>query len=567
MPERIADRFDVLIGGGGLAGLCLARQLRLHLPQLKIAVIDAHARPLPEAAFKVGESTVEIAAHYLGKILGLEDYLHERQLTKFGLRYFMGEGHLPLDQRDEWGTDQAMPVPSYQLDRGRLEEDLRELLLGTGVQLLEGQKVSDIALAEADEDHVVTVRNATGTEEYRCRWFVDAMGRRKFLQRKLGLEKSSPHRASAVWFRMAGRLDVEDLVAEDRNFWHERVPDKRRFFSTNHFMGKGYWVWLIPLSSGNTSVGIVTEEALHPYRSYASYDKALEWLKKYEPALFRYLQGREPLDFLGLRHFSHLTKKAFSHQRWACVGEAGIFLDPFYSPGSDIIALSNLITESLIRLDLQGTLDATMARNYNQFFLGFVKTFLQTYTGRYVVFGAPQVAAEKILWDTCLYWVWAGQLFFRGLLDKPHLFPRLMQLGIQFSLLHRQMQDFFCQWAEQTQGIQQAPFTAPLNIPIFKKLHLDLVREKTPDQAIADMWTNLAKFEEWAQVLFFRVLTQTDPEATSALGEHPWVDAWSINLDPATWEASGLRNPTSSPRSLDAIRRDLAKATFAERVG
>lgn len=566
MPETIADRFDVVIGGGGLAGLCLARQLRLRLPQLKLAVIDAHARPLPEAAFKVGESTVEIGAHYLGQVLGLEDYILKRQLTKFGLRYFLGDGHLPLEQRAEWGTDQPMPVPSYQLDRGRLEEDLREMLLQDGVHLVEGQKITDITLSESNGDHLVKVSDAGVTGHFRCSWFIDAMGRRKFLQRKLGLEKPSPHRASAVWFRMEGRLDIEDLVGKENATWHQRVPGKRRFYSTNHLMGKGYWVWLIPLSSGNTSIGIVTEEALHPYRSYASYSKALGWLQNHEPALFNFLKNRQPLDFLGLRHFSYLSKKVFSHQRWACVGEAALFLDPFYSPGSDIIALSNLITESLIRQDLQGGLDASMARNYNQFFLGFAKTFLQTYTQRYAVFGVPQVAAEKILWDTCLYWVWAGQLFFRGLLDKPHLFPKLMQLGIQFSLLHRQMQDFFCQWAEQTQGVLGDAFTSPLNIPIFKELHLDLVREKTPDQAIADMWKNLERFEEWAQVLFFRVLAQLDPVSKSKFGEHPWVDAWSINLDPSTWEASGLCRPSSLPRSLDEIRRDLAEVSVAETV-
>ena len=47
--------FDVVICGGGLAGLMLARHLRLELPQLSVAVIDRLVRPLPEAAFQGGQ--------------------------------------------------------------------------------------------------------------------------------------------------------------------------------------------------------------------------------------------------------------------------------------------------------------------------------------------------------------------------------------------------------------------------------------------------------------------------------------------------------------------------------
>jgi flavin-dependent dehydrogenase len=99
---------------------------------------------------------------------------------------------------------------------------------------------------------------------------VDATGRRKLLQTKLGLTRESPHKASAVWFRMEGRLDIDDLVSPAHHEWHARVPGRMRYFSTNHLLGNGYWVWLIPLGSGNTSFGIVTDENIHPIRTYAT---------------------------------------------------------------------------------------------------------------------------------------------------------------------------------------------------------------------------------------------------------------------------------------------------------
>lgn len=70
-PQSGPDSVDVAICGGGFAGLTLARQLKREHPGLRVAVIDRLERPLPEAAFKIGESTVELAAYYLRDILGM----------------------------------------------------------------------------------------------------------------------------------------------------------------------------------------------------------------------------------------------------------------------------------------------------------------------------------------------------------------------------------------------------------------------------------------------------------------------------------------------------------------
>src|SRR5512138_1527005 len=82
------DPYDVAILGGGLAGMTLSLELKKARPSIRIVVVEKREHPVSEAAHKVGESTVEIAAHYLRDILELTEHLETQQLRKFGLRMF-----------------------------------------------------------------------------------------------------------------------------------------------------------------------------------------------------------------------------------------------------------------------------------------------------------------------------------------------------------------------------------------------------------------------------------------------------------------------------------------------
>src|SRR5689334_18909104 len=87
-----ADRYDVAILGGGLAGLSLALQLKQARPATSIFLAERREGLAPEAAFKVGESTVEISAYYFAEVLGLKEHMESDHLHKFGLRWWFPAG-------------------------------------------------------------------------------------------------------------------------------------------------------------------------------------------------------------------------------------------------------------------------------------------------------------------------------------------------------------------------------------------------------------------------------------------------------------------------------------------
>jgi flavin-dependent dehydrogenase len=558
----VEPEYDVVVCGAGLAGLSVARQLKLELPALSVAVIDRLAGPLPEAAHKVGESTVELSACYFGKVLRLEDYLSRRQLPKLGLRFFFGNAHGSFEERPELGVSLYGIIPTYQLDRGRFENDLRQMVAEMGVEVIEGVTVDTVDLADDAGPHEVHCRRDSHQFTLRGRWVIDALGRRRLLASKLGLRLPNGHSASAAWWRIDARLDVGAMAASGGAQWRRRIIEDR-YLSTNHLMGRGYWVWFIPLASGATSVGIVTDETIHPFDTYArSYAQALAWLRTYEPAAWQLVKDHELLDFRHLKNYSYNTRQLFSHGRWSCVGEAGLFLDPLYSPGSDFIAVENTITVEMIRRDTQGELTEAAVDDFNRLVLDFLApNALRYFEGTYAVFGHAHIFTAKHAWDVAMYWATITQLFVQGLIRRPS--EDVFALLRQYEDLNARVQQLFIDWAAAAPA--RAPFAHAdiTRMRFIQMLHLDLAARRSHEQFLEVARKNLDRLEEVAQLLFWQAVTECLPERMPpGRSRPPWVNAWSISLDPEAWETDGLYQPGTAPRSLRPVR-DMYAGVFA----
>lgn len=85
------QQYDVVVLGGGLAGLTLSLQLKNAKPDLSILVLERRETEAATAAHKVGESTVELGTHYLREVLDLKGYLEEHELPKHGLRFSLSQ--------------------------------------------------------------------------------------------------------------------------------------------------------------------------------------------------------------------------------------------------------------------------------------------------------------------------------------------------------------------------------------------------------------------------------------------------------------------------------------------
>ncbi len=503
--------YDLVIIGGGLAGLTLALQLKQADASITILLAEKARKPAPDACHKVGESSVEISSHYFRNVLGLEDEL-DQQLPKYGLRfYFSHQDNQKIEDRIELGANVIPQFRSYQIDRGRFENALLKKCQSVGIEVDYGVLVKHIELGK--QDHQVTISQAGQTSMVKCRWLVDTSGRMALLKSKLKLHKNSYHHVNAAWFRIPQTIDINEWSANET--WKNRVSIPRSL-GTNHLVGKGYWVWLIPLCSGATSVGIVADAKLHFYDSINSYPQAINWLREHEPQCAEIVSQHQPLDFLTLEHFSHSSKQLYSADGWFISGDAGVFLDPLYSSGNDFIAMNNTLIADLIIRQKQGEeIDASLSHHQNLFRKLFL-AFSQIYEDQYPILGNARIMVIKILWDFSLYWGGVALLFIHNkLCDQPFMAnaePFLQHIY----RLNADVQGLLRTWYETAQHEIKADhqFIDYSAIPFLQVVNGKLLQHFDDVQLAAEMSLNLQLFDELSAEIRFEALSDSSQLTT-----------------------------------------------------
>ncbi|MFT7110586.1 MAG: flavin-dependent dehydrogenase [Psychrobacter glaciei] len=578
------EYFDVVICGGGLAGLTLGIQLKRMNTNISICILERQKSPLPDSAHKVGESTVVIGAYYLENILDLKGILNGSQLEKLGLRFFFDTGKgVPLHLKPELGRSKFKHIASeWQLDRGTFETQLRIVAINLGVKLLEGTNIKDIDIKESNNNNTVSFDMDNKVHLLNSRWIVDATGRRRLLQKNLGLEKESvSNNRSAAWFRIKGRIDFSQHVPSEHESWHKRVngmhpkfKDYGRNNSTTHFVGDGYWAWVIPLASGNTSIGVVADNTDHPLQSYNTKIKIFEWLEKNEPELSKIINNHEVIDFSFRRDFSYSCKKIISSDHWAMTGESGVFIDPLYSPGTDSIGYSNSMISSVIIEDLfkEGCSEELLNSLSNEF-IDWSDRTLSNVSNTYSLLGNAESASLKIIWDLTSS-VWFNGIKFRNVIFEGDFINRTSEYRrilsslsselIKVEIMNEKVFSILLNW--KLSGVQKAQIKWLDYFDDLTYLFDDLSRVINGSQDLeGDIRLGIKRLEDLALSIFLIVLKDFDPARSNSTKLK--IETFGININSMNIE--GLKSDFLGgdiflkARNVDYILSPLNKAFYS----
>ncbi len=461
---ELRQHYDVVIIGAGLAGLSLARQLLLTSDKT-LLLLDKRA-DVPPTRQKVGESLVQVGGYYFSKVLDLEEHLLCEHLMKYNLRFYWKTRGRTNHCFEDYSQAYIRPfsnIASYQLDRNKLEAELLRCNCEQANLTYEAP-ITDLHVSLSDrEPHTVTFRRHGDEVSLRADWVVDTSGRGKFLTRRLGLAQPNAirHGASFVW--VEGLVDIEKLTALSR----QEIRLKRAraaighlplWLATNHFMGEGFWFWVIPLQ-GKTSLGLVYDRQLFPRERVATPQQLIAWACQEFPLFARDLPHRKILDHGSFKDFSYGCTQTIHPCRWALSGEASRFTDPLYSPGSDFIAFHNtLITDAILTTDASQL--AGKCQLYEHVMRSIYESLLPTFAVSYDALGDQETFVLKYTWELAVYFAFFVFPFINDLVtDRLFVLSYLSKFS-RLGTINKNLQAFmsaYYQWKKVAREPRREP--------------------------------------------------------------------------------------------------------------
>ena len=545
-----------MILGAGLAGLSLARQLLLNTDK-SIALLEKREQ-VPPTRQKVGEATVQLSGYYFSKVLDLEEHLLKKHLMKYNLRFYWktDSANDSYEQYSQTYIRSLSNIATYQLDRNVIEAELLRLnRQSPSFTLYSGTKNLSVEWGKALPHRVLF---ECGSEEYEvdADWVVDTTGRSSFLTRQLGLARKNPIRHGASFMWVDGLLSIEKLTGQSER--ERRLSPQRRhtghlpvWLATNHFVGEGFWFWVIPLQ-GKTSIGLVYDRKRIRDQEVNSPAKLVEWVCHEFPLFSRQLKKCCITDHGSFKDFSYDCRQTISHEGWAISGEAGRFSDPLYSPGGDLIALHNTLISDCIQ-----TMDAaqlrTKTRLYEVMMRALYQAYVPSYALSYDLLGDQECFSLKYAWELTVYFTLFVFPFINDLYTNLEFLPPYLRELSRLGKLNHQLQQFLVDYYEWKKPLAKRPSTPRF----FELMEIGPLRESermfysvslSPEEALEKLSRGVRNLEELVRYIVSHVYASVS-QSPSLLTNPAFVNAIVLNdivFDPARIEREGGRHRTVS---------------------
>jgi flavin-dependent dehydrogenase len=351
---------DVLIIGAGPSGCVAAAHLNNN--GIKTKVVEKSKFP----RFVIGESLLPRCMDHFEETGLLEALMEKNFEVKPGARFLKGDivCNFDFSKKHTKGWDYTWQVPRADFDNTLAQEVTKK-----GGDISFEHEVTNVKF-DAHGHSTTNVKDQNG-KEYKiyAKFIIDSSGYGRVLPRLLDLETpSSLPRHSAIFTHIKeterpsgteGTIITFDVVTDDT------------------------WLWVIPFSNGNTSIGFVgPTEVIESYKGNST-EKLREMLKLSD----YYYERLTPYEFLFepriITDYSKAVKQLYG-KGYALTGNSAEFLDPVFSSGVTFATESGLKAAKLITAELSGE-EVDWEKDYKDYIMRGVEVFrtyvTEWYTG------------------------------------------------------------------------------------------------------------------------------------------------------------------------------------------
>jgi flavin-dependent dehydrogenase len=302
-----AERFEVIVIGGGPAGASVATELARKGRHVVLCEREQFPR------FHIGESLLPCSMPLFER-LGVLPELERRFLPKYGAEFVTLDAklsrHYPFAEGLVEGSASA-----FQVDRAEFDQVLLDNAAKAGVDVRQGAHVTRFD-TDTRRAYVSGRRDSGDRFEIEADFLVDATGQKSLVAGRLGLRRmDTALRNFSVFSHYKGA---------------KRYTGKREGDISVVLAPQGWW-WVIPLKNDRTSVGYVAPAKAQRGR------KLDEAFLNEEIAASEFLRDRlEGAERVApvrtISDWSYSSERMVG-DRWLLVGDAATFIDPVFSTG------------------------------------------------------------------------------------------------------------------------------------------------------------------------------------------------------------------------------------------
>ena len=326
---NIKNEVDVLVIGAGPSGTVAASIL--HQAGLSVQMVEKMVFP----RFVVGESLLPRCMEALEEAKFLDAVKAKHFQQKDGAKFVYGDKVCDFNFSQQFTPGWRW---TWQVPRSEFDKTLADECVKMGVSLAYETEVVNIVI---NEDHsITTVKMKDGQEQnIKAKFIIDGSGYGRVIPRLFGLERQSNQAPRKTVFCHMTDPKRSDAVEPNR--------------ITVYVHNEKTWIWVIPFSNGNTSVGYVGSPEF--FESFpGTPEEQFRQLIQAQPELKDRFEGSDMLwEPKTLQSWS-ATTDTFYGKGFVLTGNVTEFLDPVFSSGVTLATVSAQTAAKLVIRQLNG---------------------------------------------------------------------------------------------------------------------------------------------------------------------------------------------------------------------
>ncbi|MCC6848778.1 MAG: tryptophan 7-halogenase [Deltaproteobacteria bacterium] len=432
----MAERFDVIVIGGGPAGSLCAALLRRYTPAMRVALVERDRFP----RYHIGESFVLEVNRILQDAGVLEKVEAADFLRKCGATYVWGTDRRPWPFLFSESTGQrphfaGIQDYTFHVERADFDALLLDHARDLGVEVYQPAAVREV-LFDGERAAGIRLERDGETLQLDGRFIVDASGRAGILAHRIGnrIFDSLIRNLAVYGYWRNAEIDPEYNVG-----WNPAA--------ISVISAPEGWVWYIPIRPGVISVGYVMPAETFRQRprnvdletyyrnQLQSVPEVAKWLRDGE--LIH--QVHAPSRVMVERDFNYLHSRLWG-PGYVLIGDAAGFLDPLFTFGVFMAATGAQLAAYAI-----GTLlDERAVGATEELVLGGYEQHIRTYYG---AFAAMLYVFYRFNGDRSEYWRAARDLIQReslpaNITDREAFMALVFGFGVNTYVFHEATQHF-----------------------------------------------------------------------------------------------------------------------------